>query len=83
MTISKQTFRSGPYQDFIANGVKVDSVLYLSGQVGTVPGTTELVPGGIRAETRQTFPSEDQVGDMKLIGISSFKKTFCMTLTIA
>jgi len=34
MTISKQTFRSGPYQDFIANGVKVDSVLYLSGQVG-------------------------------------------------
>lgn len=34
MTISKQTFRSGPYQDLIANGVKVGNVLYLSGQVG-------------------------------------------------
>jgi enamine deaminase RidA (YjgF/YER057c/UK114 family) len=42
MAISKQTFRSGPYQDLIANGVKVGNVLYLSGQVGIdeagVPG---------------------------------------------
>ena len=34
MTISKQTFRSGPYKDLIANGVRVGNVLYLSGQVG-------------------------------------------------
>ena len=34
MTVSKQVFRSGPYADFIAQGVKVGNTLYLSGQVG-------------------------------------------------
>ena len=38
-----------------SEAVRVGDMLYLSGQVGTVPGTTELVPGGIRAETRQTL----------------------------
>ena len=35
--------------------VRVDNMLYLSGQIGTKPGTIELVEGGIRAETRQTL----------------------------
>ena len=30
-------------------------MLYLSGQIGTVPGTSSLAPGGIQAETRQTM----------------------------
>jgi reactive intermediate/imine deaminase len=30
-------------------------MLYLSGQIGIVPGTTELVPGGIGGETRQSL----------------------------
>lgn len=34
MSIKKKTFRSGPYSDFIAQGVQVGNVLYLSGQVG-------------------------------------------------
>jgi len=34
MTISKQTYRSGPYKDFFAQGVKVGDVLYLAGQIG-------------------------------------------------
>ena len=34
MAIDKQVFRSGPYADFIAQAVRVDGVLYLSGQVG-------------------------------------------------
>jgi reactive intermediate/imine deaminase len=38
-----------------SEAVRVGDMLYLSGQVGTVPGTTELVPGGIREETRQTL----------------------------
>ena len=29
--------------------------LYLSGQIGVVPGTLELVPGGLAAEARQTM----------------------------
>jgi 2-iminobutanoate/2-iminopropanoate deaminase len=38
-----------------SEAVRVGSTLYLSGQVGNVPGTTELVPGGIAAETRQSL----------------------------
>jgi reactive intermediate/imine deaminase len=30
-------------------------MVYVSGQVGTVPGTMRLVDGGITAETRQTL----------------------------
>jgi len=35
MTIEKQTFRSGPFKNFMAQGTKVGNDLYLSGQVGT------------------------------------------------
>lgn len=34
MTESKEVFRSGPYADLIAQGVKIGSTVYLSGQVG-------------------------------------------------
>ncbi len=34
MTIEKQTYRSGPFKDIFAQGVKVGNVLHLSGQVG-------------------------------------------------
>ena len=35
--------------------VRVDNMLYLSGQMGTDGTTMRLVPGGIEAETRQTL----------------------------
>ena len=38
-----------------SEAVLVDDTLYLSGQIGVVPGTLELVPGGIEAESRQTL----------------------------
>jgi len=38
-----------------SSAVRVGNLLFLSGQVGVRPGTTELVPGGIEAETRQTM----------------------------
>jgi 2-iminobutanoate/2-iminopropanoate deaminase len=38
-----------------SEAVRVDHTLYLSGQVGNLPGTHELVPGGIGPETRQTL----------------------------
>lgn len=38
-----------------SSAVRVDNMLYLSGQIGTQPGTTTLVQGGIGAETRQTL----------------------------
>lgn len=39
----------------LAEAVRVDRTLYLSGQIGIVPGTLELVEGGLRAEARQTM----------------------------
>jgi reactive intermediate/imine deaminase len=52
-------FLSAPGAEKLAlpfsEAVRVGDMLYLSGQVGTVPGTTELVPGGIKEETRQTL----------------------------
>ena len=38
-----------------SQSVQVGEVVYLSGQLGNKPGTFELVPGGMEAETRQTM----------------------------
>ncbi|MNC34154.1 Enamine/imine deaminase [compost metagenome] len=38
-----------------SEAVKVGGTLYLSGQVGIVPSTQKLAPGGIEAESRQTM----------------------------
>jgi reactive intermediate/imine deaminase len=48
-----QAMRGLPFSD----AVRVGDLLFLSGKIGTVPGKTELVPGGIAAETRQTMES--------------------------
>lgn len=40
--------------------IKAGDLLYLSGQLGTVPGQG-LVPGGIEAETRQTLENIKQL----------------------
>ena len=41
----------GPY----SVAVRIDSLVYTSGQVGLIPASGELVPGGIEAETRQVL----------------------------
>jgi 2-iminobutanoate/2-iminopropanoate deaminase len=38
-----------------STAVRVGDLLFLSGQIGTLPGTRELAPGGVAAETRQTL----------------------------
>jgi 2-iminobutanoate/2-iminopropanoate deaminase len=38
-----------------SEAVRVGNTLYLSGQIGIVPGGMKLVPGGIREEARQTM----------------------------
>jgi len=38
-----------------SEAVRVGDLLFLSGQIGLIPETMELVPGGIQAETRQTL----------------------------
>jgi 2-iminobutanoate/2-iminopropanoate deaminase len=49
---SPQTRSLGlPFSD----AVRVGPMLYLSGQLGTLPGTLDLAPGGIRGEARQAL----------------------------
>ncbi len=38
-----------------SEAVRVDNTLYLSGQLGILPGTLKLIDGGIAAESRQTM----------------------------
>ena len=38
-----------------SEAVRVGSMLYLSGQLGIIPGTRDLATGGIQGETRQTM----------------------------
>src|SRR5688572_6188464 len=39
----------------LAEAVRIDNTLLLSGQIGIQPGTLKLVPGGIKEETKQTM----------------------------
>lgn len=36
-------------------GIRTGNLVFVSGQIGNVPGTRNLVPGGIAAETRQAM----------------------------
>ena len=38
-----------------SEAVRVGELLFLSGQIGNLPGTLQLAPGGIGPETRQTM----------------------------
>lgn len=38
-----------------SEAVRLGDAVYLSGQIGRLPGTMTLVPGGIRAESKQTL----------------------------
>jgi len=63
-----------------STGVRVGDVLYLSGQVGTVPGTTALIEGGVAAETRQTLENVTSV--LEYAG-SSIQRVFKCTVFLA
>ena len=38
-----------------SEAVRVGNTIYLSGQIGVLPGTMSLVPGGMEAEAKQTM----------------------------
>ena len=44
-----------------SDAVRVGHLLFLSGQIGNIPGTTDLAPGGIRGEARQTMENINAV----------------------
>jgi reactive intermediate/imine deaminase len=55
-------------------------MLYLSGQVGNLPGTTELAPGGIAEETRQAL---DNIGAILARNHSSLDRVVKCTVFLA
>ena len=55
--------------------VRVGNTIYLSGNLGNIPGTLELAPGGIRGETRQTM--ENIKTAVELAGSSMDKIVKC------
>jgi len=44
-----------------SEAVRVGNLLFLSGQVGVLPGTLDLAPGGIAGETRQALDNINKV----------------------
>jgi len=44
-----------------SEAVRVGNLLFLSGKIGRKPGTMEVVPGGIQAETRQALDNIEAV----------------------
>jgi 2-iminobutanoate/2-iminopropanoate deaminase len=63
-----------------SQAVRVGDVLYLSGQIGNLPGKMELAPGGLAAETRQMMENIGAV--LKENGLS-FDNVFKCTVMLA
>jgi len=63
-----------------SQAVRVGDVLYLSGQIGNLPGKMELAPGGLAAETRQMMENIRAV--LKENGLS-FDNVFKCTVMLA
>jgi 2-iminobutanoate/2-iminopropanoate deaminase len=63
-----------------SQAVRVGDVLHLSGAIGTAPGTGELVPGGIDAETRRTM---DNIGAVLHENGLTFDDVFKCTVMLA
>ncbi len=57
MAQDKEVIRApgGPSGLPFSPAVRVGDLLFVSGQIGVPPGARQLVPGGIRPETRQTL----------------------------
>ena len=63
-----------------SDAVRVGDVLYLSGQMGVLPGTMKLAPGGLEAETKQMMENIERV--LKHCG-RSFNDVFKCTVMLA
>jgi reactive intermediate/imine deaminase len=66
-----------------SDAVRVGDMLYLSGQIGNVPGEMEVVPGGIQAETRQTLENIKRVLESNGSSMERVVKCLVMMADIA
>lgn len=61
-----------------SEAVQVGDMLYLSGQIGVLPGTVDLVPGGMTAEARQTMDNIGDVLERRGLGFNAIVKCTIM-----
>lgn len=61
-----------------SEGVRVDNMIYLSGQIGNIPGTLELAKGGIGPETRQTMENIKNALERHGSSMDKVVKCLCM-----
>ncbi len=61
-----------------SQAVRVGDMLYLSGQIGNVPGTLDLAPGGMEGQARQTMDNIKAV--LKANGASFANVTKCLVM---
>jgi enamine deaminase RidA (YjgF/YER057c/UK114 family) len=59
MTIQKKVYRSGPFKDYIAQGVRINNCLYMSGQVGI--DQEGKVPVSIADQTKLVYKNMQEV----------------------
>ncbi len=63
-----------------SDAVSVGNLIFLSGQIGNLPGRPELAPGGIGPEARQAM---DNIGAVLAATGSSFDKVIKCTVMLA
>tara|TARA_Y100000782_G_scaffold18536_1_gene19214 strand:- start:1218 stop:1661 length:444 start_codon:yes stop_codon:yes gene_type:complete len=61
-----------------SEAVRVGNMLYLSGQVGNIPGEMNVVSGGIGPETRQTMENIKEVLERYGSSMDQVVKCLCM-----
>lgn len=77
---SEQTVSLGlPFSD----AVRAGGLLILSGQIGNLPGSMQLAPGGIRAEARQALENVKRILEANGSGMDRVVKCTVMMADIA
>ncbi|MEM1117522.1 MAG: RidA family protein [Bacteroidota bacterium] len=66
-----------------SQAVRVGDLVFLSGALGTVPGTVGLAPGGIEAESRQTMENIATTLEAFGLGMEDVVKCTVMLVDIA
>lgn len=61
-----------------SGAVRAGGMVYVGGVLGTVPGKSELVPGGLQAEARQAFAHIETI--LELAGTTLDQTVKCMVL---
>ncbi|MCZ6618914.1 MAG: Rid family detoxifying hydrolase [Gammaproteobacteria bacterium] len=66
-----------------SEAVRVGNMLYLSGQLGIIPGTTDLASGGIEGETKQAMDNIKSILERYGSGMDKIVKCTVMIADIA